>query len=166
MGAKTVFILLTVVAVLFFVMLGFGARRNNSQALPSGDEDRKEFAAKNPPPQWIGSLMGPFIPKLTLKNDTFRFGALPTAETLPEGKSQFRRATLAVTAGCLSESNCSNVTIEYRSTDGEGQNLGLASQPWQPDKDHPKEASLVILQKGGTLTFRCLVIPACTAVLR
>ena len=171
MAAKLFFVLLVVVAVAFFWTMWMGAGRNDSQKLPASDNKQKEdnerttYAQNNPPPAWIGNLIGPFSPKLSMPQREFHItaaGLVVEVPGVPAGKPQFRNASLQVTSLCLppvkepeGDHYCPNVAISYESKDEEGKNLKLNSQGWKPTHDHPNQASLVILSKGGTIRMRC-----------
>ena len=172
MAAKVFFVLLVLVAVAFFLTMRVGAKRHE-QRLPDGDDQRTSYVESNPPPSWIASLIGPLSPKLELPRKTFQFGTADLGPMtpglvveVPEGKPQFRNATLHVITGCRAATDCSNVVIRYQSKNGEGHDLKLDKQAWRPSKDKPDQASFVVLQHGGTVQMSCPQTPRCTAELR
>ena len=166
MAAKLFFALLVLVAVVFFFTIRMGSRRNDSQSLPESEDERTSYAQKNPPPAWIGNLIGPLSPKLSLPQKEFHFTATDLVVDVPAAGPRFRNASLQVTSGCMAPTSCSNVVILYQIKDGEGQDLKLDTQSWKPSADKPSQASLVILQSGGTIRMRCLQAPACTVKLQ
>lgn len=176
MSSKVALVLLILLVVLFVIVLGWGARKNSSQAAPNDPNSREQFAESYDPPNWasgIGQLMAPFTPKLTLDKNTFAFGLLPVTVSLPSSTDKFRRATFRVVQGCRTISqagggvtqDCSAAQINYRSQGSEGHDLRLDSQNWKAKHNDPTRGSLMILKSGGTLTFQCTGMPSCTAVL-
>jgi hypothetical protein len=167
MAVKLFIVLLVLIGVAFFFTMSVGARRNNTSPLPDSDSDRTSYAQDHPPPAWIANLIGPLSPKLSLPEKEFRFAGANYVEVkVDAAKPRFRNATFRVLSGCRTPSDCKNVEILYQSNDGEGADLKLNEQAWQPSKDKPPVASLVVLQKGGTLRFRCNIAPSCTAELK
>ena len=167
MGAKLFFLLLVLIAVAFFFTMAVGAGHNNSQDPPpaSGSSAQQDYVMKNPPPPWIGNMIGFLSPKLSLPQKEFRFGAVPIMVDVPAGSTRYRNATIRVTTGCTPV-DCS-VNIAYQSKNDEGKDMNLDQQTWTPSsKDKPDQASLVIMESGGTLTFSCTSAPQCIAVLQ
>ena len=165
MAAKVFFVLLVLVGVVFYFTLFAGAQRNDSDALPPSDDARQKYAEDHPPPPWISGMIGSLSPKLKLPKGEFRFGPAELVVDLPASDSRFRNATLRVIEGCRAPTDCSNIVIRYHSKGGEGRDLKLDEQSWRPYKDKPDQASLVVLQAGGTLTLQCIQMVSCTAEL-
>jgi hypothetical protein len=163
MAAKLFFVFLILVAVVFFFTMWAGAP-NGSQS-PRGGNEANDIQ-NNPWTARIGNMLGSLSPKLDLPQKEFHFGAIDLMVKVPEAKTRFRNATLQVTSGCVAPANCSNVAIRYESKPGEGEDLKLNKQSWTPSKDKPNQASLVILQSGGTIHMQCLQVPACIAKLQ
>jgi hypothetical protein len=173
MGPKIAIGVLVVFLVLFIVVFHHGATRSGPGERPPADSvGRKQAAADYQPSPWttrLGGLLAPFSPKLKLAQNRFSFGALQQTISVPAAKETFRNATFRVAEGCRTVSptkvDCSAVSIHYGSRDGKGHDLGLDSQDWKGKNDDPTVGSLVILESGGELSFRCAPPFRCTVML-
>ena len=94
--AKLFFLFLLLLAGAFFFTLTIGARRNDAHPMPASDSDRTQYAQDNPPPAWIGSLIGPLSPKLSLPQKEFSFVGDSLTVQAPAADSHFRNATLRI----------------------------------------------------------------------
>jgi hypothetical protein len=189
MGPKIAIGVLVLLLVLFLVVLRHGGRyerppaeNSDSKTKQNSDSKTKQSdaaiaaAANYQPSAWVtklGGLLAPLSPKLKLSQTSFTFGALPVKISIPAADQKFRNATFRVVEGCRTvptkvdycpspiRVDCLAVSICY-SSGGKGHN-GLDDQPWRGKCDDPAVGSLVILENGGSLTFKC---PSrCTVVL-
>jgi hypothetical protein len=170
---RAVIIILVVIAAAFIALMVLGTGQNSKQQAPADANGRQSFAQSFDPEKSgisaIGRLIAPFSPKVKLPRNTFTFGLTGTSVNVPASSDQFRKASFHVAQGCIDHAggaNCSAVQISYQSVGGEGKDMQLDQQKWQGTKGDPSTGSIVVLSRGGTLSFRCVGMPSCTVVLQ
>ncbi len=161
-GLKFPLILLLVVSIAFVVVMVRGSRKNNSEKL-SGDN--KSDADKFSPEKYdvigsLGSVLGPFSPKLEVKQlkpslatYTLQPQTTYTLKIAADPKNKFRTAKFRMPTS--SEKRCAHL-IYTSAQDPPEEMSSLKDQDSEKvgDADKPKaEIAFTILSAGGTITL-------------
>jgi hypothetical protein len=167
MAVKLVFVLLVLLGIAFFVTMHLGVQHNDDPSLPQTNETKAAYTQSHPPPKFLSSLIVWFSPKLDLPQKQFVFAGAGMTIDVPPGTAQFRNATFEVMRGCRTQTDCSNVAIQYHSRGNEGEDLKLNTQPpegYPPDRSAKR--SIAVLSQGGSFTFACTQAPSCSVQLQ
>jgi hypothetical protein len=155
-GSRWVLLVLVGLAVLFATSVGIGVHTGSG-----GKQDPKNYE----PESWtkgIGGLLRPFSPKLVLDRKIFKLGGGHSASVtvqVPAADTTLRIGTFVLREG-------SKATLHYLAAPGASGLEVLRDQKQElPDDKDRRQASLIVLEQGGTLQIECSLEAPCNVEL-
>lgn len=157
-STKIVIIVLVLIGLIFIVFVARGALR--SEPTPRSDA---KTAKKTNPPAWTKSI-GELFDSLQPKALEARVFSSPTEITIPpDDKQPFRTVTFHLLSGVGEITYHDKTPLEPDSPLEEMDNPQKCRLPQDSDPDvrDRTRCSILVLKRGGTLTFACALTIAC-----